>query len=72
MLNKKLKTGTILRSWNYEDENYTGQALAVKTKNGTYPALIHVESIKCEDGVINQVIFKKSEFEKLGFTIIEE
>lgn len=72
MINKKLETGTCLRAWNYETGATVGQTIGIKNSNGDYEAVIHVESVRCDDEIKDRIVIKKSSLEKLGFIIIEE
>ncbi len=72
MLNKKLKTGTCLRAWNYEEANFAGQAIGVKNSNGDYKSVVNIESANCLEGTVNRIVIKKTELEKMGFVIVEE
>ena len=74
-LGKKLDTGTVLMSWNYEtrDGSSMGQEISVRDKNtGGYQVLIDIGSRKTEKGVENRLVIKKSLAEKLGWVVIEE
>ena len=72
VLQKKLASGANIRTWNYNEENYVGQAMGIKNDNGTYESVINVESAVCSEGTVNRVVIKKSLLEKMGWTIIEE
>lgn len=69
-IGKKLQTGTLIRTWNFDESNCQGQTIAVKNNNGDYQPVIHVESVNCAQGTIDRVEFKKEELENLGFTVI--
>ena len=71
-LNKKLKTGTCIRAWNYEESNYVGQAIGVKNSNGDYNPMVYIESVNCLEGTVDRVIIKKSELENMGFAVFIE
>ena len=72
-LSKKLATGTVIRSWIYDDEATTGQTVAIKNgSTGDYDPAIHIESVKCAQGDKNRIVIKRSVLEKLGFLIVEE
>ena len=71
-LNKKLLTGTCIRSWNYDTPNCVGQALGIKNENGDYVNVINSESVICSEGTVNRVVINKSLLEKKGWVIVEE
>lgn len=71
-LQKKLATGTKLRTYNYDDPTYVGQTVSVENDNGDYTSIIHIESAVCNEGVVDRVVIKKSVLKELGFVIIEE
>lgn len=72
-LSKKLKTGTTIRTWNFDEGNTCGQTIAVKNgSTGNYDPLFHIESVKCAEGIKNRIVFKRSLAEKEGFIIIRE
>jgi len=72
-LNKKLETGTVIKAWNYDGVTTTGMSVAAKNGNtGGFDALLHVESVKCAEGVVNRLVIKRATVEKLGWTITEE
>ncbi len=71
MLQKKLKTGTIIKAWNYEEGTTTGQTVAAKNgSTGGFEPLIHAESVKCSEGIVNRLIIKKSVAKRLGWDVI--
>jgi len=70
---KKLPTGTVLNSWNYDTGNREGQAVAVKNGyTGGYDILLEIESVLFSEGKKNRIILKKSIAEKHGFLIVED
>lgn len=72
-LNITLETGAKVKTWNYDTGTMLGQSLAVKNNStGEYEPLVHVESVKCAEGIKNRLIVKKTIAEKHGFIIIEE
>jgi hypothetical protein len=72
-LSKKLETGTVIKAWNYDEGNTVGMSVAAKNGNtGVLDALLHIESVKCAEGVVNRLVIKRETAEKLGWTIIEE
>lgn len=72
-LSKKLKTGTIVRTWNFEEGNTVGQTVAIKNQvTGEHDAIIHIESVDCADGVKDRIVIKKEAIKKAGIIIIEE
>ncbi len=72
-LSKKLKTGTIIRTWNFDEVTTSGQTISVKNKaSGNYNPLIHIESVKCAEGIKDRIVIKKSVAEEFGFVVIEE
>lgn len=72
-LSKKLATGTVIKTWNYDEITTTGQTIAAKNgSTGDFEALIHVESAKCSEGIINRLVIRKTAAEKLGWTVVEE
>lgn len=72
-LSKRLETGTIIRTWNYEQGFTTGQTVAAKDKTtNDYDALVHVESVKDGNKLINRIVIKKADAKRLGWVIVEE
>lgn len=72
-LSKKLETGTIIRTWNYEQGSTTGQTVAAKDeKTNDYDALVHIESVKDGNKLINRIVIKKADAKRLGWVIVEE
>ncbi len=72
-LSKKLATGTVVKAWNYDEVTTTGMTIAEKNgSTGNFDALIHVESVKCAEGIINRLVIKRDAANKLGWTIVEE
>ena len=72
-LSKKLSTGTVIKAWNYDKMTTVGQTIGVKNgSTGDFEALVHVESVKCSEGVVNRLVIKKTTAEKLGWIIVEE
>ena len=67
---KKLMTGTLLKTWNFDESNCNGQTIAVKNSNGDYQPVIHVEARNCAEGTVDRVEIKKDKLEALGFTVI--
>ncbi len=73
LLQKKLKTGTVIKAWNYDEGNTAGQTVAAKNgSTGDFEALVHVESVECSEGIVNRLVIKKNAAEKLGWTVVEE
>ena len=72
-LSKKLETGTIIRTWNFDEVTTSGQTISVKNKSsGGYNPLIHIESVKCAEGIKDRIVIKKSVIKEFGFIVIEE
>lgn len=72
-LSKRLETGTIIRTWNYEQGSTTGQTVAAKNKmTNDYDALIHIESVKDGNKLINRIVIKVADAKRLGWVIVEE
>ena len=71
-LSKKLETDSIIKTWNYNEGNTIGQTVGVKNTNGDYDSILHIESVKCSEGVKNRVVIKRSVLEKLDWIIVEE
>ena len=71
-LGKKLKTGTCLQTWNYDDGVTSGQTIGIKNENGDYTPVAHIESVRCAEGLVNRLVLKKSFLKEKGFVIIEE
>ena len=72
-LSKRLETGTIIRTWNYEQGSTTGQTVAAKDKTtNDYDALVHVESVKDGNKLINRIVIKTVDAKRLGWVIVEE
>ena len=72
-LQKRLKTGTVIKAWNYDEVTTTGQTVAAKNgSTGDFEALIHAESVKCSEGIINRLVIKKSVAKRLGWIVVEE
>ena len=68
-----LKTGTVIKAWNYDEGTTSGMSVAAKnTAGGNDNVLLHIESVECAEGIVNRIVFKKDEAKKLGWTIIEE
>lgn len=72
-LSKRLNSGAAIRTWNFgnNEDNVMGQTVGVKNANGDYEPILHIESMKCEEGVKNRVVIKKNVLEKLDWTIVE-
>ncbi len=70
VLNKKLKTGTCVKTWNYDEPNFAGQAISVKNSNGDYNPVVYIESANCIEGTVDRVCVKKSLLESMGITVI--
>lgn len=71
-LAKTLDTGSKIRTWNYDDSNTKGQTVSIKNSNGDYEPIIHIESVKCSEGIVDRVVIKKSVLEKAGWLIVED
>ncbi len=72
-LQKRLRTGAVIKTWNYDEVTTTGQTVAVKNgSTGDYEALVHVEGVKCAEGIVNRLVIKKTTAEKLGWIVVEE
>ena len=73
---KKLESGTCIKTWNFEDDTFMGQTVAIKDDEMCYTPIVHVESVKCmEDDkpvVKNRIVIKKSILERYDFDIVEE
>ncbi len=72
MQKKRLATGKVVGAWSYESPNYAGITVGVKNSNGDLQPVIHAESVRCADGLVDRVVIHKSELKKLGFLIVEE
>ena len=73
VLQKKLKTGTVIKAWNYDEVTTTGQTVAAKNGfTGDFESLIYAESVKCSDGIINRLVIKRSVAQRLGWIVVEE
>ena len=69
---KKLITGATIRAMNFDMSNTQGQTLTIRDSNGDDVPVIHVEAVNCAEGIVNRIVFKKSEAARLGFLVIEE
>lgn len=67
---KKLRTGTMLRTFNFDESNANGQMVTIRNNNGDYQNVVCIESVNCAQGTIDRIQIKKSVLESLGFTVI--
>ena len=73
ILKRFFRTGTVIKAWNYDEVTTTGQTIAVKNgSTGDYEALVHVEGVKCAEGIVNRIVIKKTTAKKLGWIVVEE
>ncbi len=72
MQRKRLATGKVVGAWSYESPNYAGITVGVKNSNGDLQPVIHAESVRCADGLVDRVVILKAELRKLGFVIVED
>ena len=73
VIHQKLATGTTISAWDYDGMTAKGQTIAARNDaTKEYHPLIRVESVEGADGPRNRIVIKKSEAEKLGWTIVEE
>lgn len=71
-ITKKLETGTRIKTKNYDTGNCAGQAVMVRNRNGDYPSVFEIESVKCADGIVDRAIVKKEKLEALGFLVLTD
>lgn len=69
MYRKKLKTGTVVSAWIYDNDEYTGISIGVSDKENNHPAIAHFESIQKSDGFENRILIRKELAEKYRFKI---
>ncbi|GAB6401927.1 hypothetical protein IMM1_31570 [Pseudocoprococcus immobilis] len=69
MYKKRLKTGTVVLAWIYDNDEYTGISIGVSDKETNNPAIAHFESIQKSDGFENRILIRKEIAEQYGFKI---
>lgn len=72
MYRKRLKTGTVVSAWIYDNDKYTGISIGVSDKETNNPAIAHFESIQKSDGFENRILIRKELAEKYGFKLMIE
>lgn len=71
MLKKKLKTGSVVETWNYDTGIYTGMSIGAYDKMAcNSKAIVSVESVDSADGIVNRIVINKKKAEKCGFRIV--
>lgn len=69
MYKKRLKTGTVVLAWIYDNDKHTGISIGVSDKETNNPAIAHFESIQKSDGFENRILIRKEIAEQYGFKI---
>lgn len=70
MYRKKLKTGTVVSTWSYDEKFCTGISIGIRCDELNNQAIAHFESVKGDNGFENRIIIDKARAEKYGFKIV--